>query len=614
MAVKSFVALAAVLGSAAAISIAEINGDRYISPFKDKTVTDIKGLVTATNSNGIFLRSTEPDENPATSEGLFVFNSAAAKTVKVGDIITLDGLVVEYRSNANYIYLTEINKPTNIKVVSSGNEVKPLVIGVDTSFPPTKDFSSLDQGGIFGVPNAVANISSINPQLQPDLYGLDFWESLLGEYVTIKDAYQISRPNNFGDVYIRGNWPVTGLNAHGGLTMLEGDANPEVITIGTPLDGSKNPFDTRMGDYLGDITGVVYNDFGSYRLLPLTHLSPLKNATTDFPAVSFNSTGDCLGITVGDYNTENLMPDSPHLPLVVDHIVNKLRTPDLIFLQEVQDNSGNKNDGIVDANVTLTTLASKIEEASGIVYDFAEISPINNKDGGEPGGNIRQAYFYRSDVLQLYKPNLGGSLDVNEVLDGPELKYNPGRIDPLNTAWDSSRKPLAAAWKTVKGTKKIFFTINVHLVSKGGSTSLSGDLRPPVNQGVEKRTVQTSIVAEFVAEILSQDPAANILVAGDFNEYSQVDPLTTFSSISGLTDLDEVVGIDPVERYTYLFDMNTEELDHMYVSEGLHRDAKYEHLHLNTWQNNDGQVSDHDPSVARFNLCGCSSKKTKKSN
>lgn len=403
--------------------------------------------------------------------------------------------IEQFRSNANYIYLTEINKPTNIKVVSSGNEVKPLVIGVDTSFPPTKDFSSLDQGGIFGVPNAVVNISSTNPQLQPDLYGLDFWESLLGEYVTIKDAYQVSRPNNFGDVYIRGNWPVTGLNAHGGLTMLEGDANPEVITVGTPLDGSKNPLDTRMGDYLGDITGVVYNDFGSYRLLPLTHLSPLKNATTDFPAVSFNSTGDCLGITVGDYNTENLMPDSPHLPLVVNHIVNKLRTPDLIFLQEVQDNSGNKNDGIVDANVTLTTLASKIEEASGIVYDFAEISPINNKDGGEPGGNIRQAYFYRSDVLQLYKPNLGGSLEVNEVLDGPELKYNPGRIDPLNAAWDSSRKPLAAAWKTVKGTKKVFFTINVHLVSKGGSTSLSGDLRPPVNQGVEKRTVQTSIVA-----------------------------------------------------------------------------------------------------------------------
>lgn len=97
MAVKSFATLTAILGSAAAISIAEINGDRYLSPFKDKTVTDIKGLVTATNSNGIFLRSTEPDENPVTSEGLYVFNSTVAKSVKVGDIITLDGLVAEYR-------------------------------------------------------------------------------------------------------------------------------------------------------------------------------------------------------------------------------------------------------------------------------------------------------------------------------------------------------------------------------------------------------------------------------------------------------------------------------------------------------------------------------------
>lgn len=96
MAVKCFAALAAILGSAAATSIAEINGDRFLSPFKDKTVTGIKGLVTATNSNGIFLQSTEPDENPATSEGLFVY-STAAKTVKVGDIVTLDGLVAEYR-------------------------------------------------------------------------------------------------------------------------------------------------------------------------------------------------------------------------------------------------------------------------------------------------------------------------------------------------------------------------------------------------------------------------------------------------------------------------------------------------------------------------------------
>lgn len=41
----------------------------------------------------------------------------------------------------------------------------------------------------------------------------------------------------------------------------------------------------------------------------------------------------------------------------------------------------------------------------------------------------------------------------------------------------------------------------------------------------------------------------------------------------------------------------------MYVSPAAGRAAEYEHMHLNTWQNYDDQVSDHDPSVARLCLC-----------
>jgi predicted extracellular nuclease len=83
-----------------------------------------------------------------------------------------------------------------------------------------------------------------------------------------------------------------------------------------------------------------------------------------------------------------------------------------------------------------------------------------------------------------------------------------------------------------------------------------------------------------------------------------VQPLQAFHDKSGLTDLDEVSRISTNERYTYLYDMNSEALDHMYVSNGVScGGVKYEHLHLNTWQNYDDQVSDHDPSVARFSLC-----------
>jgi predicted extracellular nuclease len=272
------------------------------------------------------------------------------------------------------------------------------------------------------------------------------------------------------------------------------DANPEAIIVGTPLDGTKNPTGTKMGDQLAEITGIVTSAFGFYRILPLTKMSVITRAPITVSPASFSSKGDCRGITVGDYNVENLSPTSAHLPAVAAHMVEYLKTPDLIFLQEVQDNNGPTNDDVVSANVTLATLTAEIERISGVVYDFIDVPPVDDKDGGEPGGNIRVAYIYRPDVVELYKPNVGGSLDANEVLPGPELKFNPGRIDPTNPAWNSSRKPLAAMWRAIKGPlKKPFFTVNVHFSSKGGSSPLHGDPRPPVNGVVGPRTQQADI-------------------------------------------------------------------------------------------------------------------------
>lgn len=143
----------------------------------------------------------------------------------------------------------------------------------------------------------------------------------------------------------------------------------------------------------------------------------------------------------------------------------------------------------------MTLLAATIFNQSGVVYEFTDIVPVNNEDGGAPGGNIRTAYLYNPKIIRLRNVNPGGSKDANEVLPGPELKYNPGRIDPLNTqAWSASRKPLAAAWETLDGKNK-FFTVNVHFGSKGGSSSIHGDARPPVNGGVEHRLLQANVTA-----------------------------------------------------------------------------------------------------------------------
>jgi predicted extracellular nuclease len=151
----------------------------------------------------------------------------------------------------------------------------------------------------------------------------------------------------------------------------------------------------------------------------------------------------------------------------------------------------------VSANLTLTTLAAAISAAGGPNYTFTEIVPVNNQDGGQPGGNIRNAYLYQPALIRLYKPNPGESLDANQVQDGPTLKYNPGRIEPENESWAATRKPLVAQWEVIgkKDAKKVdtFFTVNVHFSSKGGSTSLHGDARPPVNKGVGKLIVSGQI-------------------------------------------------------------------------------------------------------------------------
>jgi endonuclease/exonuclease/phosphatase family metal-dependent hydrolase len=607
---KSFATIAqvcAILFTASSVSqtIPEINSDRFISPYNSRSVANVSGVVTARNADGFWVRSTTPDNDRTTSDSIYVFSRNSSVTV--GNTVSFSGRYTEYRSSNAYVPLNEITSPTNIRVSSNSTAVTPLVIGSGDLLPPTEQFSALDDGDVFGLPNNRSLVTAANPTLEPTEYGMDFMESLLGELVTIKSPVAVAKPNNFGDTWVVGNWPSTGSNDRGGLTMTDRDANPEAILIGTPLDGSSNPDGTKLGDSLEDITGVVYQAFGFYRVLPTTAIQVTGSQEPAFPdPVAYSSTGRCSAITLGQYNVENLSPSSAHLPAIAAHIVDYLKTPDIMFLQEIQDDSGETNDGTVSANETLTTLSAAISALSPATsYAFTEVVPVNNADGGAPGGNIRVAYLYNPAILALHKPNPGSSTDACAY--NGTLNFNPCRIAPLDPAWTASRKPLVSQWDILDGSNSTFYTVNVHFASKGGSSSLHGDPRPPVNGGVEDRLAQAHLTASFIAEILADDPDASIITAGDFNEFAFVEPLTQFVEISGLEDIEDVLGVEETERYSYLFDMNCQELDHMYISPKVARARKelaYEHVHINTWVSRDDQISDHDPAVARMNLCG----------
>ena len=241
-----------------------------------------------------------------------------------------------------------------------------------------------------------------------------------------------------------------------------------------------------------------------------------------------------------------------------------MKSPDLLGLEEVQDNTGAANDGTVDANLTLDRLAAAIVTAGGPAYSYRQVNPVNGSDGGEPGGNIRVAFFYRTDRgLAFVDAPGGGSTTANSVLPSGDLAFSPGRIDPTNTAFNASRKPLAGQF-TYAG-KKLFVIVN-HFNSKGGDDPLFGRRQPPVRVTETQRHQQATIVRDFSQAILAANPAGNVVVLGDLNDFH----FSQTASILEATPLHTLLETLPAnEQYTYVFEGNSQSLDHILVSDAI---------------------------------------------
>ncbi|KAH7909912.1 DNase I-like protein [Hygrophoropsis aurantiaca] len=598
-----------------ATSIADIQGTKFQSPFAGKKVTGVQGVVTAKSAKGFWI-SNVPTKGSPVSAALTVYTNSSTdlSKVSVGDLISLGGTVVSYRSTTdkNGLSVVELQSPTSIVVHSKSAKVTPIVLEKART-PPTGPLSALDKGpdGFLSVPNDASSVDSTNAIRQPSKYGLDFWQSLSGQLVTVPGPVAIDFNDRYGSFWVHGGWDITGKNSRGGLSMVLGSdkfptPHPETVVIGKPLDGSKNPT-VSIGTTLSDITGIVQYEYNYFTILPLTAPKVKKAQSSVTPSTNITSSRDACTITVGDYNVENLSPTSSHMDAVAAHIAKNLNSPDLVFVQEIQDDSGGTNDGVVTAKTTLTNLVAAITKAgSKVKYSFVDIDPVNDQDGGVPGGNIRQAYLYNPSKVSLVPGSKAGSAkDATKVTKdskGLTLSYNPGRIDPTNAAWKSSRKPLAAVWQTSSG--KRFFTVNVQLTAKLGSSSTWGDARPPINGGVAQRTKQVQAIADFTKSILTADSKASIVVGGDCNEY--LFTTSVFKPFSGLlTDIDSVAKIPPEERYTYVYAGVSEQLDHLFVSDAIKaRGVRAEHVHVNNWAASLAKrASDHDPTVGQIKVC-----------
>ena len=269
-------------------------------------------------------------------------------------------------------------------------------------------------------------------------------------------------------------------------------------------------------------------------------------------------------------------------------IVTNLASPDVVSVEEVQDNSGATDDGTVAADQTLTKLTAAIVAAGGPQYAWREIDPANDKDGGQPGGNIRTVFLYNPARVTFVD---AGAATVNRTSTGtqvvskhgdPALTLSPGRIDPANPVWTSSRKPLVGEF-AFRGED--VFVIANHFDAKLGDQNQDGRFQYPAQSSALQRAGQAQVEHDFVQKLLDVDKKADVVVLGDLNDYQFSPSLNscapappTAPAPSILTDL--ISTLPTNEQYTYVYDGVSEVLDHILVSKGI-KDLSYQVVHVN---------------------------------
>ena len=585
------------------VPIHNIQGAAHTSPLNNQTVTTVPSIVTALrtagSTRGFYIQDLSPDASDATSEGVFVFtggSSNPASMVTVGDIVRVGGRVSEFRPASDSLTITELVAPLSISKLSSGNALPaPIVIGAGGRTPPAmviEDDASgdVETSGVF----------------DPVSDGIDFYESLEGMLVGVNDVVAVGPTSDFGS---NREIPIvidSGVNAsvrttRGGIVIRPNDFNPERIILNDWIAGGPTLPAVNVGaSYPGATTGVMDYSFGNFKLqviaLPLLSPGSLQPETT--------TTAGADQLAVATFNVENLAPTDPPAKFarLAALIVNNLKAPDVIAIEEIQDNNGTTNNGTVSATTTWSMLIAGIQIAGGPTYDYRQIDPVDGQDGGAPGGNIRQGFLFRTDRGLSFVDRPGaGSTTANAVVGsgvGTQLLYSPGRIEPANAAFNASRKPLAAEF-LFRG-RHLFLVAN-HFNSKGGDNPLFGRFQPPARTSEAQRHQQAQITHDFINAIVSANPNADVIVMGDLNDFEFSDTVSTLKGTPGIFE-DLIDTLPASERYSYVFEGNSQTLDHILFSTPLFNAHQfgYDVVHVNSEFAD--QASDHDPQVARITI------------
>lgn len=569
------------------VRVHDIQGTTRVSPLDGKAVTGVPGVVTAvrtTGSRGFWIQDTAPDADARTGEGVFVYTGSAAPAVAVGDSVLVSGKVDEYYPSATTQSITEITAPRTT-VLSSGNAL-PAPVVLDAAAVPAAYVPSAGGGSIDALP------------LEPSTYALDLYESLEGTRVQIADTRVTGATTAYDEIWVTVEPKQNRTRRGGTLYSSYTDQNTGRIKV-MSLDTTR-PFPVgNVGDVLsGTTTGVIdYASFGGYNL-QATELGTLTDHHLRREVTRRQKGGE---LAVATYNVENLdaLDEQAKFDTLAEGVAVNLSSPDIVSLEEIQDDNGAVSDGTVGSEATLKRFTDAIVAAGGPRYAWRYVAPQDGRDGGEPGGNIRNVFLFNPHRVS-FVDRAGG--DANTAVaavptrKGVTLSVSPGRINPASAAWDDSRKPLVGEFRF---HGKPVFVIGNHFASKGGDQPLHGRYQEPSRSSETKRVQQAAEVNTFVKSLLAADKSARVVTLGDLNDFAFSPTMSALTAGKALKPL--ITTLPANEQYSYVYEGNSQTLDHILTSPGIRR-FDYDVVHINAEFAD--QASDHDPQIVRIKVDG----------
>ncbi|GAA3980920.1 hypothetical protein GCM10023085_74040 [Actinomadura viridis] len=593
--------------------VRDIQGAGHLSPLKGAAVARVPGVVTALTGNGFWMQDPAPDRSDATSEGIFVF-TRTRPSVAPGDAVRVDGRVSEFRAGGTRsaaLSRTEIDATRTVLEARGVPLPPPVTLGPGGRRAPGAVIDGDDRGG----PGRDAETGG---RFDPVRDALDFYESLEGMRVRVTDAVAAG-PSRDGEIPVlpAGGAGAGVRTARGGVLERASDANPERVL----LDDALAPLPAmNVGDRLpGAADGVLDYGFGAFRLLP-TATPRRQDGGLARESTRPAGAGE-LAVATADLG--GLSPDAPseRFAALAADLVEGLRSPDLVAITGLRDNSGADDDGTVAADQTVAEVITAISAAGGPGYDWRSVPPRDNADGGEPGANDHVGFLFRTDRgLGFVDRPAGGAVGppadgsaapgspdpattpVRAVRDGSRgvrLSLSPGRIAPGDAAWSRTGKPVAGEL-TWQGTR-IFVVAAKWYPRTGDDQPLFGRYQPPLRPTEWRREAQARVVAGFVRSVRALDRDANVIVAGDLNEQEFGGPVRTLAEGAGLRDLP--ASLPEKERYTAVSGGNARALDHVLLSPALaRREHEFDIVHRNAEFAD--RAGDHDPAVVRIDMTG----------